>query len=53
MSEVKWKTDCSYCGGKETVNVITKETKYSRTVKVLRCTSCKRQEGVKTVLTKD
>lgn len=50
MSEYKQKVDCSYCGNKNTVNVITKQTKYSRSIKVIRCKICKEQNGIKAIL---
>jgi len=50
MSEFKQKVDCSYCGSTNTVTVITKQLKYSRSIQVLKCTLCKVQNGIKEVL---
>lgn len=50
MSEIKQKVNCFYCGEKDTVAVTTKQTKYSRTVKVSKCKNCEQQNGVKQVL---
>ena len=40
MAEFKQKVDCTYCGYKNTVTVISKQTKHSRTVKVTKCDNC-------------
>ena len=50
MSEFKQKVDCSYCGSKDTVIVITKQSKYSRSIQLVKCTFCKVQNGIKEVL---
>ena len=50
MAEFRQNIDCSYCGYKNTVRVITTQTKYSRTVKVKKCNNCNEQMGVKSVL---
>jgi len=52
MSEFTQKTDCSYCGEKNTVSVITKQTRWSRSVKVTKCINCDKQNGVKETLNK-
>lgn len=49
MSEVRQTVDCSYCGSKDTVTVITKQSKYSRSIQVLKCTFCKAQNGIKEI----
>jgi len=50
MAEYRQTVDCSYCGFKNTVKVITKQSKYSRTVKVKKCENCNVQSGVKSIL---
>lgn len=50
MSEFKQKTTCTYCGEKNAVTVTTKQTKFSRSVKISRCEKCKRQNGVKAII---
>jgi hypothetical protein len=47
MAEVRYQKDCKYCGEKESVNVIMKQTKNSRSLKVMKCSKCKRQNGIK------
>ena len=49
MSEFKQQVDCSYCGSKNTVTVITKQSKYSRSIQVVKCTFCKVQNGIKEI----
>lgn len=49
MSEFRQKVNCSYCGD-NIVTMITKQTRYSRSVKITRCESCKKQNGVKEIL---
>jgi transcription elongation factor Elf1 len=51
MAEIKLKVNCTYCGERNTVTMTFKDTKYSRTIKVSRCEKCKKQNGVKAVLT--
>jgi len=53
MSEIKQKIDCSYCGSKLSVTVVTKQTKYSRSVKVTKCSFCEKQNGIKEILNRD
>lgn len=43
--------DCPHCGFKATITLTTKETKYSKSVKVSKCSNCKRQSGVRSILT--
>ena len=50
MAEIKKTVDCSYCGSKNTVSVITKQSKYSRSIQVVKCTFCKVQNGIKEVI---
>jgi hypothetical protein len=50
MAEFKQQVDCSYCGCKKTVTVITKQSKYSRSIQVVKCTFCKGQNGIKEIL---
>lgn len=50
MAEIKQYVDCSYCGYKNTVAFITKQTRHSRTLKVKKCTNCKKQNGIKEIL---
>jgi len=50
MSEIKQKVNCTYCGNKDTVTIIFKQTQYSRSIKVTKCEHCKRQNGIKAVL---
>jgi len=50
MAEFKQMIDCTSCGNKNTVSVITKQTKYSRSVKVTKCNVCGHQAGVKATL---
>lgn len=50
MAECTQKVDCSYCGSKNTVSLITKQSKYSRSIKVTKCTFCKNQNGIKEIL---
>lgn len=52
MSDFKQKVDCSYCGSKNTVTVITKQSKYSRSISVLKCTFCKVQNGIKEIFSR-
>jgi transcription elongation factor Elf1 len=49
MAELKQQVDCSYCGSKNTVTVITKQSKYSRSIQVVKCTFCKKQNGIKEI----
>lgn len=53
MAEFKQKVNCSYCGGKNTVSVITKQTRNSRSVKVTKCVECKKQNGIKEILNRN
>ena len=50
MAEIKQTVKCSYCGSKNTVTVITKQTKYSRSIKVTKCSFCEMQNGINEVL---
>ena len=50
MAEIKQQVDCSYCCAKNTVTIITKQTKYSRSIKVTKCSFCEMQNGIKEVL---
>lgn len=50
MAEIKQKVNCTYCGEKNSVTMVTKQTKYSRSVKITKCEKCKMQNGVKAVL---
>lgn len=50
MAEFKQKVNCVACGNKNTVSIITRQTKYSRSVKVMKCTVCNHQAGVKATL---
>ena len=50
MAEFKQTIDCTSCGNKNTVSVITKQTKHSRSVKVTKCNICGHQAGVKATL---
>lgn len=52
MAEIKQQVDCSYCGSKNTVTVITKQSKYSRSIQVVKCTFCKVQNGIKEILSR-
>jgi len=52
MSEFKQQVDCSYCGSKDSVTVITKQTKYSRSIQVVKCTFCKVQNGIKEIFSR-
>ena len=49
MAEIKQTVDCSYCGSKNTVTVITKQSNYSKSIQVVKCTSCKTQNGIKEI----
>lgn len=49
MAELKQQVDCSYCGSHNTVTVITKQSKYSRSIQVVKCTFCKVQNGIKEI----
>lgn len=51
MAEIRQKVNCTYCGERNTVTMITKQTKYSRSIKITKCEKCKQQNGVKAVLT--
>lgn len=51
MAEIRQKVNCTYCGDKNSVTMITKQTKYSRSIKVSRCDNCKKQNGIKAILT--
>jgi hypothetical protein len=53
MAEISQKVTCSYCGNRNGVSVITKQKRNSRSVKITKCTECKRQNGVKEVLCRD
>ena len=53
MAGITQTTNCIYCGTKDSVTVITKQTKHSRSVKVMNCTHCKVQNGVYQTLKKD
>ena len=50
MSEFKQTVDCSYCGSKDTVTLKTKQSKYSRSIQIVKCVFCKMQNGIKEVL---
>lgn len=50
MTEIKQKIDCSYCGSRNTVTITTKQTKYSRSIKITKCSFCEMQNGLKEVL---
>jgi len=50
MSEFKQNVDCSYCGAKDSVSVITKQSKWSRSISVKKCSNCDKQNGIKAVL---
>lgn len=50
MAETKQTVDCSYCGSKDTVSMITKNSKYSRSIQIVKCTFCKAQNGIKEIL---
>lgn len=50
MAEIKQTVRCNYCGSKDTVTIITKQTKYSRSIKVTKCSFCEMQNGIKEVL---
>lgn len=52
MAEFRQKVDCSYCGEHNTVTMITKQTKHSRSIKVTKCEKCKEQNGIKQILTR-
>lgn len=52
MAEIKQQVDCSYCGSKNTVTVITKQSKYSRSIQVVKCTFCKVQNGIKEIFSR-
>ena len=52
MAEIKQTTYCSYCGTNDSVTVITKQSKFSRSIQVSKCLSCKRQNGIKEVLSR-
>lgn len=52
MSKYIQTTYCTYCGEKDSVNVITQQTKFSRYVKITRCKKCDKQNGVKETLNK-
>ena len=51
MAEFKQKVNCIYCGDRNTVTIIFKETKYSRSIKVTKCEKCNRQNSLKATLT--
>ena len=51
MAEIRQKVNCTYCGERNTVTMITKQTKHSRSIKITKCEKCKMQNGVKAVLT--
>ena len=53
MAEIRQKVNCSYCGNKNTVSVITKQTKNSRSIKITKCTECKKQNGVREILNRN
>lgn len=50
MAEIKQTVDCTYCKEENTVTIVFKQTKESRSVKVSKCSKCKKQNGVKSVL---
>ncbi len=50
MAEFKQKIDCTWCGNRKSVTVITRQTKHSRSVKVTKCPDCGKQSGVKSTL---
>jgi RecJ-like exonuclease len=52
MAEIKQNVSCSYCGTKDSVTIITKQTKVSRTIKVTKCSFCKMQNGIKEILSR-
>ena len=47
MAEIKQTTKCSYCGTNDSVSVITKQSKFSRSIKVSKCTFCKNKMGLR------
>ena len=53
MATSTQKIDCVSCGNKDTVTVVTKQTKYSRSVKVTKCSECNHQAGVLATLKND
>jgi|DEB19_MinimDraft_2_1074335.scaffolds.fasta_scaffold868660_1 hypothetical protein len=53
MAEITQKVSCGYCGTKESVSVITKQTKFSRSIKVTKCLFCKMQNGLKEILNRN
>lgn len=52
MAKLKQTVNCSYCGAKDTVTVTTTQSKYSRSIKVCKCSNCKEQNGIMEVLTR-
>jgi len=50
MSEFKQQVNCYYCGTKDSVTVMTKQTKYSRSIKVTKCSFCEMHNGIKEVI---
>jgi len=53
MASFKQYTNCTYCGSKNTVEVITKQSRWSRTVQIMKCKNCNKQNGVKATLNKN
>lgn len=50
MAEIKQQVSCGYCGSKDTVTMITKQTKYSRSIKITKCSFCEMQNGIKEII---
>jgi len=46
MAEIKWTIDCKFCGEKNGVHARIKTTKFSRTMKVVKCKKCNKQQGL-------
>jgi len=52
MAQFKQYTNCTYCKAVGSVEVITKQSKWSRLVQVMKCKVCDAQNGVKATLNK-
>jgi len=50
MGSINQKVDCSYCGSINTVEIITKQSRWSRSIQVVKCTFCKKKNGIKEIL---
>lgn len=46
MAIIKQKIDCTSCGERNVVTLITQQSKFSRSVKIVKCPKCKVQARV-------